>query len=49
MCCMLKKEKIFAAYVSKYNSSREKQTILLMISNGEKQWPYFAVKSYHHY
>ena len=30
-----KKEKICPAYVSKYNSNREKQVILLMISNGE--------------
>ena len=32
-----KKEKIYPTYVSKYNSSHEKQVILLMISNGEKQ------------
>ena len=31
-----KKEKIYPAYVSKCNSNREKQVILLMISNGEK-------------
>ena len=30
-----KKEKIYPAYVSKYNSNREKQVILLMISNRE--------------
>ena len=30
-----KKEKIYAAYVSKHNSNREKQVILLMISNRE--------------
>ena len=28
-----KKEKIYPAYVSKHNSNREKQVILLMISN----------------
>ena len=39
----MKKENIYAAYVSKYNSNREKQVILLMISNGEK-WHYLAVK-----
>ena len=33
---MLKKKKIYPAYVSKYNSNREKQVILLMSSNGEK-------------
>ena len=31
-----KKEKIYPAYVSKHNSNREKQVILLMISNGER-------------
>ena len=30
-----KKEKIYPAYVSKHNSNREKQVILLMIPNGE--------------
>ena len=30
-----KKEKIYPAYISKHNSNREKQVILLMISNGE--------------
>ena len=39
-----KKQKIYPAYVSKYNSSHEKQVILLMNSNGEKQWHYIAVK-----
>ena len=32
------------SYVSKHNSNREKQVVLLMISNGEKQWHYLAVK-----
>ena len=32
-----KKEKQFPSYVSKHNSNREKQFILLMIQNGEKQ------------
>ena len=49
MFCMLKKEKIYPAYVSKYNSYREKQVFLLMISNGEKQWHYLSVKNYPHY
>ena len=31
-----KKEKPFPSYVSKHNSNREKQFILLMIQNGEK-------------
>ena len=35
MFFMLKKEKMYFAYVSKYNSNREKQVILSMISNGE--------------
>ena len=34
---------ICSAYVSKHNSSREKQVILLMILNG-KEWHYHAVK-----
>ena len=38
-----KKEKIYPAYVSKHNSNREKQVILLMIPNGEG-WHYLAVK-----
>ena len=36
MFCMLKKKKIYPAYVSKHNSNHEKQVILLMIANGEK-------------
>ena len=32
-----KKEKIYTVYVSKYNSNHEKQVILSMISNGEKE------------
>ena len=32
----VEKEKIYPAYVSKYNSNCEKQVILLMISNREK-------------
>ena len=40
-----KKEKICPAYVSKHNSNRGKQVILLMISNGGKRhWHYVAVK-----
>ena len=38
-----KKEKIYPAYVSKHNSNREKQFILLMIPYGVK-WHYLAVK-----
>ena len=38
-----KKEDIYPAYVSKHNSNREKQVILLMIPNGDG-WHYFAVK-----
>ena len=52
-----KKEKIYPAYVSKHNSNRENQVILLMISNGEipeakfegRQWDYYAVKNYQDY
>ena len=39
-----KKEKIHPASVSKHNSNREKQVILLIISNREKLWHYLAVK-----
>ena len=39
-----RKEKICPAFVSKHNSNCEKQVILLMISNREKQWDYLAVK-----
>ena len=37
-------KKIYRAYVSKYNSNCEKHVILIIISNGEKQWYYLAVK-----
>ena len=39
-----KEEKIHPACVSKHKSNREKQVILLMISNGEKKWHCLAVK-----
>ena len=39
-----KTKKIHIAYKSKHNSTREKQVILLMISNDEN-WHYFVVKS----
>ena len=46
-----KKGKIYPAYVSKYNSNREKQVIFLIIPNGERReaksktrWHYLAVK-----
>ena len=35
MFYMLKKKNIYPAYVSKHNSNRKNQAILLMISNGE--------------
>ena len=37
-------KEIIHAYKSKYNSNRENQVILLIITNGEK-WNYLAVKS----
>ena len=48
MFCLLKKKKIYLAYayVFKNNSNCEKQVIVLMISNEEKQWHYLAVKNY---
>ena len=42
MFCMLKRKK-HPAFVSKHNLNREKQVILLIISNGEK-WHYLSVK-----
>ena len=53
MFCMLKKKKIYPAYVSKHNSNRKKQVILSMISNGEtreakseeQEWHYLVVKN----
>ena len=39
-----KNQKIYPAYVLKYNSNREKQIIFLKISNREKLWDYLAVK-----
>ena len=40
-----KREKIYPAFASKHNSNREKQAIILMISNGEKMSHYLAVKN----
>ena len=39
-----KSEKIYPVYVSKPNSKREKQVIILMIPNGEG-WNYLAVET----
>ena len=36
MFCMLKKKKKQSCYVSKYDSNRQKQAILLAIPNGEE-------------
>ena len=43
-----KKEEIYPNYVSQHNSNREKEVILLMITNGEGSH-YLAVKNYQHY
>ena len=50
MVCILKKKKMYPTYVSKHNSNRKKQVILLIIENGEgrkvkseEQWHYLAV------
>ena len=47
----VKKEKIYLTNVSKHNSNRKKQVILLMVPNGERReskpkgrWHYLAVK-----
>ena len=45
---MLKTKK-YILLVSKHNSNHERQVTLSMISNGEKQWHYPAVKNYQHY
>ena len=37
MFCMLKKKKKQSCYVSKYDSNRQKQAILLAIPNGEER------------
>ena len=42
MFCMLKKETIYPAYVSKHNSNCKKQIIILMFPN-EGLWHYLAV------
>ena len=36
--------KIETAYISKYNSDRENEAILLMITDNNKKWHYLAVK-----
>ena len=43
MFCLLKKKKIYPAYISKYNWNLEKQVIFLMIPNREG-WHYLAVR-----
>ena len=48
MYCIQKKKKIYPVYVSKHNSNREKQVILLMIPN-EEGWCYIAVQNYQYY
>ena len=41
----IKEKEIYPAYISKHNSTREKQIILLMIPNEEREgWYYLAVK-----
>ena len=44
----MKKENIYPAYVSKHNSDREIQLMLLMIPNSVGRH-YLAVKNYLHY
>ena len=41
----IKEKEIYPAYISKHNSTREKQIILLMIPNEEREgWCYLAEK-----
>ena len=47
MFCMLKKKNI-SYPVLKHNSKREKEVIVLIISNRE-EWYYLTVKKYLHY
>ena len=47
MFCMLNKKE-YIVLVSKENTNREKQIILLMTPNGE-EWHYLAVKKYQRY
>ena len=50
MFCVLTIKKLYTAYVSKHNSNREKQAVLLMIPNREgheanceaQRWDYLA-------
>ena len=39
-----KKQRLDPPNISKNNSNREKQVILLMVSNGEGRWLYLVVK-----
>ena len=48
MFCMLKKETIYPAYVSKHESNCGEQVTLVIITNGEG-WHYLAVKSHQYY
>ena len=46
----IKEKEMLSAYISKHNSTRERQIILLTIPNEEKEgWHYLAVKNYLHY
>ena len=46
----IKEKEICLAYISKINFNCEKQIILLMIPNEEKEgWHYLAVKKYQRY
>ena len=44
---MLKKEEIYPTYISKHNSTHEKQVIILMIPNEKKGCHHLAVKKLH--
>ena len=46
----IKEKEMLSAYISKHNSTRERQIILLTIPNEEKEGRhYLAVKNYLHY
>ena len=46
----IKENKIYPAYISKHNSTSEKQIILLTTPNEEKEgWHYLPIKKYPYY
>ena len=44
-----KTEEIRQAYISKHSDKRNNQVNLLMITDGDNNWNYLAIKTYLHY